>query len=100
MAEENLSALLQKGDHDHDKCILCQEHSSEALHTVATSECGARFYHMTHALQLQPLLTILTYAAQGKKGVEHDMKYHKTCFTPITTSVAGTRLISAFSRRH
>ena len=91
------------GDHDYDKCILCQEHFSEALYTVATFECGARFYHMAHALQLQPLLTILTSAEQGKKGVEHDMKYHKSCFTSITTSVAdiaGTRLASACSRRH
>ena len=67
--------------HDRDKCIFCQKNSSERLVTVATPECGARFYEMADTLQQQPLLTILTYAEQGKKGVEEDMKYHETCRT-------------------
>ena len=38
---------------------------------------------MALELQIEPLLTYLTFADKGKKGVEEDMKYHKTCSTAL-----------------
>ena len=71
-------------DHDHEKCIFCQEHSSDSpLRKIATYECGTRFYEIANVLQFQPLLTILTFADHGKKGVEYDMKYHDICRTSM-----------------
>ena len=67
------------GMFDDNKCIFCQQQSSDALHNVSTSDCGANFYEQANVLQLQPLLTILAYADKGKKGVENNMKYHQTC---------------------
>ena len=83
----------RSADHDTDKCIMCQMHSEsgEPLHNVATSDCGKSFFEMATALQWQPLLTILTYAEQGTKGVEHDMKYHKSCSTSLFNSFKSNR---------
>ena len=75
---KSLRAALK---HDPEKCIFCQENSSDSLRNVETATCGTRFYELASALESEPLLTILTYAEQGKKAVEHDMKYHDTCRT-------------------
>ena len=71
-------------DHDHEKCIFCQEHSSDSpLRKIASYDCGTRFYEIANVLQFEPLLTILTYADHGKKGVEYNMKYHDDCSTSM-----------------
>ena len=64
-------------------CIFCQKVSSEALSKVTAVDTGTRFYCMALELELEPLLTYLTFADQGKKGVEEDMKYHHGCSTGL-----------------
>ena len=66
-------------DFNREMCIFCQKVSSEALSKVTAVDTGTRFYCMALELELEPLLTYLTFADQGKKGVEEDMKYHHGC---------------------
>ena len=64
-------------------CIFCQLVSSETLHFVTAVATGENFYRMANELQIEPLLTYLTFADNGKKGVEEDFKYHNTCKTAL-----------------
>ena len=84
--DDRRKSLRATTEFNSDKCIFCQLQSSEILSFVMTVEAGARFYKMASELRIEPLLTYLTFADKGKKGVEEEMKYHRSCSTKLYNS--------------